>query len=58
MHSRARVTEEIRYQALTAQLADNRQALHEAQERYRRGQVVCSPCSRTKRNSTRRRMHR
>jgi multidrug efflux system outer membrane protein len=36
-------TEEIRYQALTAQLADNRQALIEAQERYRRGQVALTP---------------
>jgi NodT family efflux transporter outer membrane factor (OMF) lipoprotein len=36
-------TEEIRYQALTAQLADNRQAVSEAQERYRRGQVALLP---------------
>ena len=36
-------TEEMRYQALTAQLADNRQALHEGQERYRRGQVGLFP---------------
>ena len=36
-------TEEIRYQALTAQLADDRQALLEAQERYRRGQVGLLP---------------
>jgi multidrug efflux system outer membrane protein len=36
-------TEEIRYQALTAQLADDRQALHEGQERYRRGQVGLLP---------------
>jgi NodT family efflux transporter outer membrane factor (OMF) lipoprotein len=36
-------TEEIRYQALTAQLADNRQALREAQERYGRGQVGLLP---------------
>jgi NodT family efflux transporter outer membrane factor (OMF) lipoprotein len=35
--------EEVRYQALTAQLADNRQAVHEAQERYRRGQVGLLP---------------
>ena len=36
-------TEEIRYQALTAQLSDDRQALLEAQERYRRGQVGLLP---------------
>jgi NodT family efflux transporter outer membrane factor (OMF) lipoprotein len=36
-------TEETRYQALTAQLADNRQALREAQERYKRGQVSLLP---------------
>jgi multidrug efflux system outer membrane protein len=36
-------TEEGRYQALTAQLADNRVALREAQERYRRGQVGLLP---------------
>ena len=35
--------EEIRYQALTTQLADNRQAVREAQERYRRGQVGLLP---------------
>jgi multidrug efflux system outer membrane protein len=35
--------EELRYQDLTAQLADNRQALREAQERYRRGQVGLLP---------------
>ena len=35
--------EENHYQALTAQLADNRQALQEAQERYRRGQVALLP---------------
>jgi outer membrane protein TolC len=35
--------EEVRYQALTAQLADNRQALREAQERYRRGQIGLLP---------------
>jgi multidrug efflux system outer membrane protein len=36
-------TEEMRYEALTQQLADDRQALHEAQERYRRGQVALLP---------------
>lgn len=36
-------TEETRYQTLTAQLADNRLAVHEAQERYRRGQVGLLP---------------
>jgi NodT family efflux transporter outer membrane factor (OMF) lipoprotein len=36
-------TEEMRYQALTAQLADDREALHEAQERYRKGQVALLP---------------
>jgi multidrug efflux system outer membrane protein len=35
--------EEMRYQALTALLADNRQALREGQERYRRGQVGLLP---------------
>ncbi len=35
--------EEIRFQALTAQLADNRRALLEGQERYRRGQVSLLP---------------
>jgi outer membrane protein TolC len=35
--------EETRYQALTAQLADNRRALLEAQERYRRGQISLLP---------------
>jgi outer membrane protein, multidrug efflux system len=35
--------EELRYGALTAQLADNREALREAQERYRRGQVALLP---------------
>jgi NodT family efflux transporter outer membrane factor (OMF) lipoprotein len=35
--------EELRYQALTAQLADNRQALREAQQRYQRGQVGLLP---------------
>ena len=39
----SQAAEEIRYQALTAQLADNRQALREAQERYRRGQVGLLP---------------
>jgi NodT family efflux transporter outer membrane factor (OMF) lipoprotein len=37
------MAEEVRYQDLTAQLADNRQALLEAQERYRRGQVALLP---------------
>jgi NodT family efflux transporter outer membrane factor (OMF) lipoprotein len=35
--------EEIRYRALTAQLADDRRALRESQERYRRGQVALLP---------------
>ena len=35
--------EEIRYRALTAQLADNRQAVREAQERYRKGQEGLLP---------------
>jgi len=35
--------EEIRYQALSAQLAANRQALREAQQRYQRGQVGLLP---------------
>jgi NodT family efflux transporter outer membrane factor (OMF) lipoprotein len=35
--------EELRYEFLTAQLSDNRQALQEAQERYRRGQVGLLP---------------
>jgi NodT family efflux transporter outer membrane factor (OMF) lipoprotein len=39
----SQLTEEIRYQALTAQLADNRQALLEAQQRYRKGQVGLLP---------------
>ena len=39
----SQMTEETRYQDLTAQLADNRQALVEAQERYRRGQVGLLP---------------
>jgi NodT family efflux transporter outer membrane factor (OMF) lipoprotein len=37
------MAEETRYQDLTAQLVDNRQALQEAQERYRRGQVALLP---------------
>jgi NodT family efflux transporter outer membrane factor (OMF) lipoprotein len=37
------MAEEVRYQDLTAQLADNRQALQEAQERYRRGEVALLP---------------
>jgi len=39
----SQMAEEIRHRALTAQLADNRQALREAQERYRRGQVGLLP---------------
>jgi outer membrane protein TolC len=39
----SQVTEESHYRALTAQLADNRQALHEAQERYRRGEEGLLP---------------
>jgi len=39
----SQVTEESHYEALSAQLADNRQALHEAQERYRRGQEGLLP---------------
>jgi NodT family efflux transporter outer membrane factor (OMF) lipoprotein len=39
----SQMTEEIRYRALTSQLADNRQAVLEAQERYRRGQVGLLP---------------
>ena len=39
----SQAAEELRYQALTAQLADDRQALAEAQERYRRGQVALIP---------------
>lgn len=35
--------EELRYQALSAQLADNRQALLEAQQRYQRGQEGLLP---------------
>jgi NodT family efflux transporter outer membrane factor (OMF) lipoprotein len=37
------MAEEVRYQDLTAQLSDNREALQEAQERYRRGQVALLP---------------
>jgi outer membrane protein TolC len=37
------MTEELRYRALTAQLADNRQAVREAQQRYRRGQEGLLP---------------
>jgi NodT family efflux transporter outer membrane factor (OMF) lipoprotein len=36
-------TEELRYQALTTQLADNRQAVREAQQRYQRGEVGLLP---------------
>jgi NodT family efflux transporter outer membrane factor (OMF) lipoprotein len=39
----SQMAEESRYQALTAQLASNRQALREAQQRYRRGQVGLLP---------------
>jgi NodT family efflux transporter outer membrane factor (OMF) lipoprotein len=39
----SQVTEELHYQDLTAQLADNRQALLEAQERYRRGEEGLLP---------------
>jgi NodT family efflux transporter outer membrane factor (OMF) lipoprotein len=39
----SQMAEELRYQALTAQLADNHQALLEAQQRYRRGQVGLLP---------------
>jgi outer membrane protein, multidrug efflux system len=39
----SQMAEEIRYRDLTAQLADNRQAVLEAQERYRRGQVGLLP---------------
>lgn len=35
--------EESRYQALTTQLADNRQAVREAQQRYQRGEVGLLP---------------
>jgi NodT family efflux transporter outer membrane factor (OMF) lipoprotein len=37
------MAEELRFEALTVQLADNRQALLEGQERYRRGQVGLLP---------------
>ena len=39
----SQMAEESHYQALTAQLADNRKALHESQERYRRGEVALLP---------------
>ena len=39
----SQVTEELRYHALNAQLADNRQAVLEAQQRYRRGQEGLLP---------------
>jgi NodT family efflux transporter outer membrane factor (OMF) lipoprotein len=39
----SQVTEESHYRALTAQLADNRQALLEAQQRYRRGEEGLLP---------------
>ncbi len=39
----SQMAEEVRYQALAAQLADNRRALLEAQERYRRGQIGLLP---------------
>jgi NodT family efflux transporter outer membrane factor (OMF) lipoprotein len=39
----SQVTEESRYQALTAQLADDRQAVREAQQRYRDGEVGLLP---------------
>jgi outer membrane protein TolC len=35
--------EDVRYKALTVQLADDRQAVREAQERYRRGQIGLLP---------------
>ncbi len=37
------MAEEVRYKDLTAQLADDHQALLEAQERYKRGQVALLP---------------
>jgi outer membrane protein TolC len=37
------MAEELRYKSLTAQLADNRQAVLEAQQRYRRGQEGLLP---------------
>ena len=39
----SQVAEELRYKSLTAQLADNRQAVLEAQQRYRRGQEGLLP---------------
>jgi NodT family efflux transporter outer membrane factor (OMF) lipoprotein len=39
----SQVTEESRYQALTEQLADNRQAVLEAQQRYGQGEVGLLP---------------
>jgi len=39
----SQIAEELRYQALSAQLADSRRALQEAQQRYRRGQVGLLP---------------
>ena len=39
----SQVTEELHYQDLTAQLTDNRQAVIEAQERYRRGEEGLLP---------------
>lgn len=39
----SQIAEEARFRALTAQLADDRQAVSEAQERYRRGQVGLLP---------------
>jgi NodT family efflux transporter outer membrane factor (OMF) lipoprotein len=39
----SQMAEELRYKSLTAQLADNRQAVLEAQQRYRRGQEGLLP---------------
>jgi len=39
----SQMAEELRYQALSTQLADNRRALIEAQQRYRSGQVGLLP---------------
>jgi NodT family efflux transporter outer membrane factor (OMF) lipoprotein len=39
----SQVTEESHYQALTAELADNREAVREAQQRYRRGEEGLLP---------------
>jgi NodT family efflux transporter outer membrane factor (OMF) lipoprotein len=39
----SQLAEALRYQALTTQLADNRQALKEAQQRYQRGEVGLLP---------------